>query len=348
MTTASEHTPRTVGIWLAVSAAMVLAMMLIGAITRLTESGLSMVEWRPLIGWLPPLGEADWQRVFDIYRETSQYQLQNQGMSLEAFKSIFFWEYVHRLWGRLIGLVYGLPLFWFLLRGQLPGRLKPHCWILLGLGAAQGVIGWWMVKSGFVDRVEVSQYRLAVHLGMAFLIFGYLVWLAIVVLAPAPASGKPVPGRLRALGGLAHVVIFATVLSGALVAGLNAGFVYNDWPMMAGTLIPSDIWDPDLGISNLFENSATVQFDHRLLAYGTVLTVFALWVYARRVDLPRRARLSVDVLTIAILAQIGLGIATLVSVVWLPLAVLHQAGAASVFALSLWVMRELKAAARPK
>ncbi len=339
-------TPRSVGLWLAASAFMVLAMMVIGAITRLTESGLSMVEWRPLIGWIPPISEAEWQRVFDIYRGTSQYQMMNEGMSLVEFKTIFFWEYIHRVWGRLIGLIYGLPFFWFLFRGQLPRQLKPHCWILLALGALQGVIGWWMVKSGFIDRIEVSAYRLAVHLGMAFLIFGYLTWLAIAILAPAPPGEENVPKHVRLLGVLAHVAVFTTVLSGALVAGLNAGLLYNDWPLMGGSFLPEDFWLPELGALNIFENEATVQFDHRMLAYGTALCGLVLWLATRKVSLPMRARLSVDLFAVAILCQIGLGISTLMSFVWMPLAVAHQVGAATVFALSLWVMRELKAAAR--
>lgn len=342
-----ESAPPIVGVWLALSALMVLAMMLIGAVTRLTESGLSMVEWRPLIGWIPPLSDIEWTRVFEKYRETSQYQLMNKGMSLEEFKTIFFWEYVHRVWGRLIGLVYGLPFFWFLIRGALPGKLKPHCWVLLFLGALQGVIGWWMVKSGFVDRIEVSQYRLAVHLGMAFLIFGYLTWLALAILAPPPPAGAAVGAGLRGLGALAHVAIFTTVLSGALVAGLNAGLFYNDWPLMNGDWIAEDIWRPELGPWNIFENEATVQFDHRMLAYATLICGILLWVGTRRVALPSRARLSVDLFTLALLGQVGLGIATLMNLVPIPLAVMHQGGAATVFALSLWVMRELKAAARP-
>jgi cytochrome c oxidase assembly protein subunit 15 len=335
--------PRAVGLWLAASGAMVFAMMIIGAITRLTESGLSMVEWRPLIGALPPLSEAEWERVFGLYRETSQYQLQNRGMSLAEFRQIFFWEWFHRFWGRMIGLVYALPFFWFLIRGQIPAGYKRHLWILLFLGGLQGVIGMWMVESGFVDRVEVSQYRLAIHLGMAFFILGYIVWLAIDLLAPIEDGRQPVPRQFRRLGAWAHGLIFFTILAGALVAGMNAGFIYTDWPLMAGEIFPSAYWEEALGWASLFETMAAVQFNHRLLAYLTLAAVTALFLWGRRLDLPRRVKASIHALFAMVWLQAGLGIATLLSVVWLPLAVLHQAGAAVSFCLALWCLKELRA-----
>ncbi len=333
---------RAVGLWLTATALMVFAMMIIGAITRLTESGLSIVEWRPLIGVLPPMSETEWQRIFDLYRKTSEYAIENAGMSLEEFKTIFWWEFIHRLWGRLIGLVFALPFFWFLLRRQIPSGYVKHGWILLFLGGLQGVIGWWMVQSGFVDRSDVSQYRLAVHLAMAFLILGYLVWLAIGLLAPAVRFTVPVPGRLRRLGAACHAVIFFTVISGALVAGSNAGFIYNDWPFMNGDLIPDDLFYMTPAWLNVFENLATIQFDHRLLAYLTLATVTVTWLTGRRHPLPQQARHAINALFAAALVQAGLGISTLMLVVPLPLAVLHQAGAAITFCLSIWVMRALK------
>ncbi|MEQ8602944.1 MAG: COX15/CtaA family protein [Marivibrio sp.] len=337
---------RAVGLWLAASALMVFAMMIIGAITRLTESGLSMVEWRPLIGTLPPFTDAEWARVFELYRETSQYQLMNRGMSLEAFKEIFFWEWFHRFWGRMIGVVFAAPFLWFLIRGRMPAGYVKHGFILLVLGGLQGVIGWWMVKSGFVDRTEVSQYRLAVHLGMAFFILGYLVWLALSLLWPIEAGRAAAPRGYRRLGAWCHAVVFLTVLSGAIVAGSRAGFIYNEWPTMGGGFVPTPFWDAALGWRNLFENLSVVQFDHRMMAYLTTAVVAAFWLWTVRqgAALHARVRWAAHALMAGVLLQVTLGIATLLSIVWLPLGVLHQAGAAIVFCLTLWALKELRGA----
>ncbi|MEC7658014.1 MAG: COX15/CtaA family protein, partial [Pseudomonadota bacterium] len=248
---------RAVFSWLSTVALMVALMMLIGAITRLTESGLSMVEWRPLIGALPPLSEAEWSRIFDLYRQTSEYRLENAGMTLPEFKTIFWWEYIHRFWGRLIGLVFALPFFWFLWRGHIPRPLKPHLFVLLILGGLQGMIGWWMVKSGFVDRHDVSQYRLTVHLTMAFLIFGYLIWLiANFIERAAPVPTTPVSLRRSAIGFLLLVTI--TVMSGGLVAGLGAGFDYNTWPLMADAFVPVGLYEGSTWWLAVFEDIVTV------------------------------------------------------------------------------------------
>jgi len=338
----SRANPRAVGIWLCASAFMIFAMMIIGAITRLTESGLSMVEWRPLVGALPPLSEAEWQRVFDLYRETSQYRLMNSGMTLAEFKDIFFWEWFHRFWGRMIGIVYALPFFWFLFRGAIPKAQKPHLWILLLLGGLQGVIGMWMVESGFVDRIEVSQYRLAIHLGMAFFILGYTIWLIIDLLAPVEAGRAPVQRSFRRLGAWAHAWIFFTILYGALVAGLNAGMIFNEWPTMDGGFVPNGYIDPAFGWLSIFESHGAVQFNHRMLAYITAASVLLLWVLSLRSNLVPRAQWSIHAMMAMTLIQIVLGIATLLTVVAMPLAVLHQAGAAILFCLSLWVMKELR------
>lgn len=333
---------RQVGIWLALCALMVFMMMQIGAVTRLTESGLSMVEWRPLIGWIPPLTEAEWTRVFELYRATSEYHLANAGMSLEEFQTIFWWEYIHRVWGRLIGIVFALPFFWFLLRGQVPKGTGLHLTVLLLLGAVQGVIGWWMVKSGFVDRTDVSQYRLAVHLGMAFFILGYLFWVAVFLLKPVEETRVAVSRGFRRLGATAHAVIFFTVLSGALVAGLNAGMAYNDWPFMNGQFIPSNYFWLEPWWLNFFETIQAVQFNHRGFAYLTVIVVAALWFWSRKKDLAPRARWSINALAIMLAIQVLLGISTLMLVVPMHLAVAHQSGAAITFVISLWVMIELR------
>lgn len=334
---------RAVGYWLCSTAFMVFAMMIIGAITRLTESGLSMVEWRPLIGTLPPLNQAEWERVFALYKQTSQYQLANAGMSLEAFQEIFFWEWFHRFWGRMIGIVYALPFFYFLFRGHIPAGYKRHLWILLFLGGLQAVIGMWMVDSGLVDRVEVSQYRLAVHLGMAFFILGYTVWLILGLLWPIEEGRAPVPRQIRRLGAWTHGVIFFTILSGAFVAGMNAGLVYNQWPLMGDGFFPYDYWDEALGWRSVTESIAAVQFNHRSFAYLTMATVIIFWAIAMRIpNLAPRLRASIHALLAMVFVQAGIGIATLLSFVWLPLAVLHQAGAAIAFCLALWCLKELR------
>ena len=333
---------RKIGIWYLITAAMVFAMMIIGAITRLTESGLSMVEWRPFIGWVPPIGEAEWGRIFALYQKTSEYQLANIGMSLSEFKNIFWWEYIHRVWGRMIGLVFALPFFWFLLKGQIPKGYKRHSLALLILGALQGVIGWWMVKSGFVDRTDVSQYRLATHLGVAFLILGYLVWLALGLLMPIEKTREPVSRGFRRLGAFAHGIIFFTVLSGALVAGLGAGKVYTDWPLMDGSFVPSGYFWLTPWWLNFFETMQTVQFNHRSMAYITAILIITLWILARRKNLAPRARYSINALFIMLWVQVILGINTLIHVVPLTLGVLHQGGAIITFILSIWVMKELR------
>ncbi len=335
---------RAVALWLGACCVMVIAMMLIGAVTRLTESGLSMVEWRPLIGALPPLTEAEWQRVFALYKQTSEYQLANEGMRLEAFKTIFWWEYIHRLWGRLIGLVFALPLAWFALRRRIPPGMTPHLLVLLFLGAVQGVIGWWMVKSGFVDRTDVSQYRLAVHLGMAFLILGYMLWLALGLVGTG-LDGRPSSGLRRGAWALLSVVS-VTVISGALVAGLNAGLVYNEWPLMGAGLVPAEYTELRPFWRNLFDNPGAVQFDHRLLAYLTTGAAILFWAAAVRTAAARETRLASLLLLLAVAGQVLLGIATVLTAVPLALGVLHQAGAITLFCLTVWTVRTLHAPAR--
>ncbi|MEX2617503.1 MAG: COX15/CtaA family protein [Alphaproteobacteria bacterium] len=329
----SERTvPHSVAHWLFLCAAMVLAMMIIGAITRLTESGLSMVEWRPLIGVLPPMNDAEWDRVFALYRETPEYRIANAGMTLAEFQTIFWWEFIHRLWGRSIGLVFAVPFVVFLIRGMIPRGLIPHLVALFVLGGLQGVIGWWMVKSGFVDRTDVSQYRLAVHLALAFIILGYLLWVALDIVAPRNREPSPLRGHAMAV----LAVIFVTAFAGGLVAGLRAGLDYNTWPLMGDSFVPDGLLSMSPVWLNVFENIATVQFDHRMLAYLSAVLVASLWWRGRNADPLFRS--AVTALAHMTVLQIGLGIATLLLVVPLPLAVLHQAGAAVTFSLAVWAL----------
>jgi len=302
-------------LWLSVTAFMVFTMAIIGAITRLTESGLSMVEWKPLIGAIPPLNEAEWNRVFDLYKQTPEYRHINQGMTMTEFQYIFFWEWFHRLWGRLIGLVYAVPLIIFWIKDRIPQGYKPRLVILLILGGLQGVIGWFMVMSGLVDQPSVSHYRLAAHLGLAFIIFGYLLWLFYGLL-PHTSPQNPL-FYLRWHGRAALFLTACTIVWGAFVAGLDAGLIYNTFPHMGGgRLVPEDMWFLSPAWINIFENAAAVQFTHRLLAMITLITVGSFaW------------RIRSFALGGMIILQVGLGIATLLTQVNLPLATMHQAGA---------------------
>lgn len=332
-----------VTLWLIVCCAMIFAMALIGAITRLTESGLSIMEWAPISGILPPLSEAEWQRLFALYQQTDEFRIDNASMTLESFREIFWWEYIHRLWGRLIGLVYALPFFWFLWRGALPGWLKPHAWFLLFLGGLQGAMGWYMVESGFGARTDVSQYRLVLHLSLALAIYGYLLWLVFRITEEPPqraARSAALGGWLRGLLALAGL----TIVSGGFVAGLNAGLIYNSFPLMDGRLVPEDYLSVSPFWLNWFETIAAVQFNHRLLATLTVVATAALWLWSWRLPLRPGQRLAMHFLVVAVTVQFLLGIATLLAVVPISLAVLHQAGAIALLSFALLAVYRIRTA----
>ena len=323
-----------VRIWLLTVAALVFLLVSVGGATRLTGSGLSITEWKPIVGIVPPLSAADWQDAFDKYRQIPQYQQVNKGMSLGAFKRIFWWEWTHRFLGRLIGAVFLLPFLFFLAAGQMPRALLGRLSGIFALGALQGFIGWYMVRSGLADRIDVSQYRLALHLGLAILIFGALVWVALSVGA---REGRPAAARDARAGGAAAIMLLVLVqiLLGALVAGLKAGASYNTWPLMDGRLVPDGLGAMEPWYLNLFENALTVQFNHRLVAYALVLAT--LWhVWTLRGTRDSRVRLTTAALAAAMLTQAALGIATLLGQVPLALGLAHQAGAAAVFGLAVW------------
>lgn len=312
-------------------------MAVIGAMTRLTQSGLSMVEWRPLIGALPPLSQADWQALFGEYQRSPEYRQLHGWMSLADFQGIFWWEYVHRLWGRLIGLAFAGPFVYFLMRGRLPRRLVPGLAGVLALGALEGGVGWWMVASGLLDDPHVSHYRLATHLGIAVAIYGALLWTALGVWEEPRTAAQH--GLLRAAGVALIALIFLAILSGALVAGLHAGLVYNSFPLMEGEVVPRDYLARGRSLDAILSNPAAVQFNHRALA---LISVGAALVFARTVR--RRAtvaRPQASMLAAMALLQAGLGVATLLLVVPIPLAALHQAGALVLFGLAIWVARRL-------
>lgn len=339
--TESERYRRNViiAMWLFIVISMVFAMVVLGGVTRLTHSGLSMVEWRPVTGWLPPFSEAEWMGVFEKYKLSPEFQKVNKYMDLSGFKAIFWFEFLHRLWGRLIGLVFFVPFVFFFVRGWLERGLTRKMILMFVLGGLQGMMGWYMVKSGLVDRPDVSQYRLTAHFSLALIIIGVIQWVAMGLLFP----GGPQSGRRSALKNFSTVVFlwaFVTALSGGFVAGLDAGFTYNSFPLMDGAILPPDLYGLSPVYLNLFEDITTVQFNHRLLAEGLFVLVAIMWFKAGRAELTRRGRLAINYLAVAVLLQVGLGITTLLLVVPVPVAAAHQGGAIVVFMAALWAAWE--------
>ncbi|NOJ42705.1 COX15/CtaA family protein [Bradyrhizobium australiense] len=334
MTVSSAQQAGAVRWWLIVVAALIALMVLVGGATRLTESGLSIVEWKPVTGTLPPLNEAQWAQAFEGYKAIPQYRELNAGMSLSEFKTIFWWEWSHRLLGRVIGAVYLLPFLYFLWRGAFSAELKKRLWLIFALGALQGAVGWWMVASGLSQRTEVSQYRLATHLVLALIIFASIVWtLRRMSVHPQPV----VPARLKISGAAVLALTFVQIYFGALVAGLRAGRVYNTWPEIDGAFIPSAgrLFFEEPWWRNLFDNTLTVQFEHRMTAYA----LLALAVLHAVDSVRSRAGIAVVggawSLLAAITLQAGLGILTLLHQVPIDLALAHQAIAIVVLTLAV-------------
>jgi cytochrome c oxidase assembly protein subunit 15 len=328
-----------VRVWLWIMAALVFAMIIVGGATRLTDSGLSITEWQPLLGAIPPLNEADWHAAFEKYRQIPQYQQVNKGMSLGEFQFIYWWEWAHRFLGRFIGVAFALPLVYFWARGYLRKGLPLKLSGLLLLGGIQGGIGWYMVMSGLVERIDVSQYRLALHLTVAMLILTLIAWIAFDLRQdndkPDPLLRTATSGQKKLAVGVLVLILVQTVLGG-FVAGLNAGLTYNTWPLMDGQLIPSGLGTLEPWYLNLFENITTVQFNHRVTAYiiCALAVVQTIWV-ARTADDDRLSR-SAMVLMAAIFIQAGLGIWTLLEVVPLSLGLAHQGWAAVVLVVAVW------------
>jgi cytochrome c oxidase assembly protein subunit 15 len=339
--------PVAIGGWLLAVAAMVWAMVALGGATRLTGSGLSIMEWAPIAGTLPPLSEAEWQRLFALYKTIPQYELVNAGFGLEGFKRIFWLEWAHRLWGRLIGLAYAMPLLWFWLRGRIPpGYGMPLLGLLL-LGGLQGAVGWFMVASGFeASRTTVSPYRLVIHLGLALVLFAALVWTALGLLRPAPARALPEAGGLRLLVRLACGLLLLAMLAGGFVAGLRAGLDYNTFPLMAGEWVPRDYWRLAPAWTNLTENIPAVQFNHRLLATLGGLAALAAGLAAQRRLPAGFARQACLALAALAALQYLLGVLTLVHVVPVGLGTLHQANAVGLLAAGLAALHGLRAPRR--
>ncbi|MBR1120607.1 COX15/CtaA family protein [Bradyrhizobium lablabi] len=330
----SMSASRAVRWWLLAVAALIALMVLVGGATRLTESGLSIVEWKPVTGTLPPLTDAQWHEAFEGYKKIPQYRELNAGMSLGEFKTIFWWEWSHRLLGRFIGMAYLLPFLWFLWRGAFNAELKRRLWLIFGLGALQGAIGWWMVASGLSQRTEVSQYRLAVHLLLALIIFSAIVW-TLRRMSERPPIIAPLRLKITSVALLA--LTFLQIYFGALVAGLRAGRVYNTWPEIDGAFIPSTarLFFEEPWWRNLFDNTLTVQFEHRMTAYA--LLALALW---HAIDATRARAASAVIggawwMVAAIIVQATLGILTLLNQVPIDLALAHQAVAIVVLTLAV-------------
>ena len=321
---------RWIARWLTLCALVIFGMILLGGVTRLTDSGLSMVEWNPIMGVIPPLSESDWQIAFDKYKQYPEFQKINFDMDLEGFKVIFLYEYLHRVLGRLIGLLYFLPLIFFWARGMVKHSLRGHLALLLVLGACQGLMGWYMVKSGLVDRPDVSQYRLTAHLGLALLVYGYMVWLILRLVKPRRLMPRtPLRWPLALV-----LLVYVMALSGGFVAGTDAGYAYPTWPLMGSSFFPPTLYEQ--GWLSAFEQVTTIHFNHRMLAYGVVITLtgVALVSYLRSPD--SAVKLAALLMGAAVFFQASLGVATVLSQVAIPVAAFHQGGAVILLTATLF------------
>jgi cytochrome c oxidase assembly protein subunit 15 len=321
---ATRQSRRLVAIWLFVVAGMIMVMIVLGGATRLTGSGLSIMEWAPLMGALPPTSDAEWHRLFALYQKIPQYALVNEGFGLDGFKQIFWLEWTHRLWGRLIGLAFLLPMLWLWATARIEARLLPRLGLLFVLGGLQGAVGWFMVASGFLpDTTAVSPYRLVIHLVLALMLYAAIIWTGLSALHPT-RHRQPVRPPLRGLAFTCLAMVSLTVLAGGFTAGLHAGLSYNTFPLMDGQLVPDGYTMLHPLLRNFTENIATVQFDHRLLATVTLILVSTLAALGWRSGLPRPLAAC---LAAAVVGQYLLGVTTLLLVVPVPVATLHQSGA---------------------
>ena len=323
-------------VWLASLAALIVAMILVGGATRLTDSGLSITEWQPIVGAVPPLSESDWDEAFAAYKTIPEYTELKRGMSLGDFKTIYWWEWTHRFLGRLIAVVFLVPFAVFWIAGFIPPSLLPRLLGLFVLGALQGALGWYMVKSGLTERTDVSQYRLAAHFGLALAILGYTLWL---LFGLGGARGKPGAWRARSAAWVAGVMlalIFVQMLAGALVAGLDAGMGYNTWPLIDGAFVPPGLAAASPWYLNLFENPLTAQFNHRMLGYAVVLVALAQLSWLALKGAPPPLLGSALTLALFALLQAALGVWTLLLFVPVVLGLAHQAGAIAVFGVALY------------
>ena len=335
-----ESRNRTVAYWLLLCCGLVFVMVVLGGVTRLTGSGLSMVDWRPLMGILPPIGDAEWQRVFEMYQQSPEFQKVNSDFGVDEFKSIFWLEYLHRLLGRTIGLVFLVPFIFYFARGYIRRNEWARYLLMFVLGGLQGLLGWYMVKSGLVDVPHVSQYRLTAHLAAAFIIYAYMFWVAMSLLFPQPATAHKHPWYGKTLA--VFVMVTVTIFSGGFVAGLKAGKIYNTFPMMGDYWFPPGLMALEPFWRNFFDNMTTVQFDHRWLAITTFVLVVVFWFRARKADVPARARPAINALLHTAVLQVALGITTLLMAVPVFLGASHQAVAMLLFTVALYLVHALR------
>jgi len=335
------HYDRQVATWLLVCAAVIFGMILLGGVTRLTDSGLSMVEWRPLMGAIPPLSEQAWLEVFEKYKQFPEYQKINKGMDLDGFKYIFMYEYLHRVLGRLIGVLFFFPMVYFALKKTVRPGLMPNLVVLFFLGGAQGLLGWYMVKSGLVDVPHVSQYRLTAHLGLAVVIYAYMLWLVFDLLFTSPGAGDGGGGRLGRWSLGLVVLVYLMILSGGLVAGTRAGLAYPTWPLMGDSFVPPGLYSLQPFWLSALEDVTTIQFNHRIFAYTlfVLLNGFALLVL--KSGLRGTANLGSVLVMAALLVQVVLGISTLLTGVPVALAAAHQGGAVLLLTAMLFLSHVL-------
>ena len=334
---------KAIAIWLLICCATIFAMVVLGGVTRLTGSGLSMVQWEPIMGILPPLGQAEWQESFRLYQLYPEYKIKNFGMSLDEFKAIFWFEYSHRVLGRSIGLIFFFPMLYFFLRGKVETTLKPKLIAMFILGGLQGLMGWYMVKSGLVANPHVSQYRLTAHLALAFIVYAYIFWVAMDLLLPQlKESIMPDKETLKKRSLILSILVFIVVISGGFVAGLKAGMAYNTFPLMNGQLIPDGLFALDPAWSNFFENVTTVQFDHRVLATILFVGIIAFWFTSMRRNPPPQLKLGLNMLLAMLVIQVTLGISTLLQHVPVALGAAHQGGALALFTIMLFVAQQIR------
>ena len=330
--------------WLIICSLMVAIMVIIGGLTRSTDSGLSMVEWKIIFGIVPPITTNDWIELFNKYKQFPEYRLVNQNITLNDFQFIFWMEYIHRILGRLIFLVVLIPFIFFLKKKLIPQKLKKHFFIIIFLIMAQGLLGWHMVKSGLIDNHDVSQYRLSIHLIMAFIIYGYLLFISLTFYNLIKKRKKYLiknNKQIFFINFLLILLILITVASGGFVAGLDAGLVYNTFPKMGDSYIPHEIFNIKPIYLNFFENPATVQFNHRLLGFLTFLAAILLFVYSKKCKLHKQIQKKMVLIIFVVILQVILGIGTLLSYVAIPIALTHQLGALILFSLSLWTIKSL-------
>lgn len=326
----TDTNDRWIARWLTVCAAVIFGMILLGGVTRLTDSGLSMVEWQPIMGALPPLSDQAWQEAFDKYKQYPEYQKINFDMDLSGFKVIFMYEYLHRVLGRLIGLLYLLPLVYFMVRGMVRRDLVAPLLTLFVLGGCQGLLGWYMVKSGLVDRPDVSQYRLTAHLGLAVAVYGFMIWLVLRITAPT----RHIPRSPQWAPLLLPLAVYLMVLSGGFVAGTDAGFSYPTWPLMGEHFFPPSLYAD--GVRSAFEQVTTIQFNHRMFAYVLAIVIPLVAVLNWRATDDSRVRAGSVLMTGALTVQVLLGITTLLTHVAIPIAAAHQGGAVLLLTAALF------------